>query len=99
MSRKPAKNAAPAQPAYGISQQELEDYLVVDAAAKLYGKDQKTRRDAFVELLEAGATVEPGKLTAMVIPSTRGAYQVKETVIRTFSVIETALLAPTPKSA
>ena len=87
------------QPEYGITQEELDDYLVVAASASIFAKKQEAQRDSLKTRLAAGATIEPGRYTALVVPSKRAGFTVQPKVIQSLKVIDSELLESSSESA
>ncbi len=90
---KQAKAPAPVQALeFGITQQELGDYLVVAGSASLFTKQQETLKKSIKERIEAGASIEPGRYSALIIPTQRSAFSVAAQVVKSLKVIDSALL-------
>jgi hypothetical protein len=72
---------------YGITQLELVTYRAADTVARAVSKDKDRQRDDLKARLLAGATIEPGNLSAVIVPGHRDSYVVPEADLQTFKVI------------
>ena len=84
---------------YGITQEELLVYRIADTTAKQHERDRSRLRESLMTRLDAGASVEPGDLTATIITTERAGYEVAAGTVRSFKVLDTATLVPSLATA
>ena len=81
-----------ARPEYGITQTELEEYLVTAGSASMFAKDQEARRDSLKSRIAAGARSSRAVLGHRHPQSKRSAFTVAAKVIQSLKVVDSELL-------
>jgi hypothetical protein len=81
-----SKNPAPM-----ITQEELAQFKDVNESANKLGGQQKKLGESLKDRITKGVPIEPGPLTAVIIPSERAGFTVGPCTVRSLKVFDTTL--------